>query len=413
MASVKGFRFDRIGGPDVLQWVDIDLGAPGPGQLRIRNTAVGGQFPRRADPQGRAQDRFASLRAWPGKRRHRRSGRRRRKRLCRRRSRRLHGAAGRFPCARHASCRRRASIQLPAAIDDRTAASMMTRGMTARYLLKQTYAVQPGDTILVHAAAGGVGLILCQWAKHLGATVIGTVGSDEKAEIARAHGCDHPIVYTREDFVARVQRDHRRRRACRWSTTRSAATTFEGSLECLRRRGIMASFGEASGEPEPMPPHRLGYLGSIFLTHPSLGHYTADARGTAGERQRPVRHGGERPHPHRDQPRLPVARGAAGACRSGSAQDHRLDRADLSVVSTARLRSAASARQARSWRAARPRLRLLSVSVPPCACTIDWRWPGRDRCRRSRGCATLRRDRTAGTRAPAPPREFPALHRRW
>ena len=106
-------------------------------------------------------------------------------------------------------------IALPDGIDERTAAAMMIRGMTARYLLHETYSVKPGDTILIHAAAGGVGLIMCQWAKHLGATVIGTVGSDEKAAVARAHGCDHAIVYTREDFAERVRDHHRRRRACR------------------------------------------------------------------------------------------------------------------------------------------------------------------------------------------------------
>jgi NADPH2:quinone reductase len=145
--------------------------------------------------------------------------------------------------------------------------------MTARYLLKETYKVGPSDTILIHAAAGGVGLIMCQWAKHLGATVIGTVSSDEKAAVARAHGCDHPIVYTREDFLARV-RDITKGEGLPVVYDSVGRATFEGSLKCLRRRGIMASFGEASGEPDPVAPHRLGYLGSIFLTHPSLGNYT-------------------------------------------------------------------------------------------------------------------------------------------
>jgi NADPH:quinone reductase len=273
MATIKAFRFARTGGPEVLEWVDIELGAPGPGQVRIRNTAVAvnyrdvltrqGVHPPAALPSGlglesagiieeigegvtdfAVGDRVACTSQPDGS----------------------HAQARVVPAVR--------VVKLPANLDDRTAAAMMTRGMTARYLLKQTYAVKPGDTILVHAAAGGVGLIICQWAKHLGATVIGTVSSDEKAELARAHGCDHPIVYTREDFVARVK-----------EITGGAGLpvvydsvgreTFEGSLQCLRRLGIMASFGEASGEPDPMPPHRLGYLGSIFLTHPSLGHYTA------------------------------------------------------------------------------------------------------------------------------------------
>jgi NADPH2:quinone reductase len=162
---------------------------------------------------------------------------------------------------------------LPAGIDERTAASMMIRGMTARCLLTETYKVQPGDTILIHAAAGGVGLIMCQWAKHLGATVIGTVSTEAKVEIARAHGCDHPIVYTREDFAARV-RDITAGEGVPVVYDSVGKATFEASLKCLRRRGVMASFGEASGDPDPMPPRRLGALGSIYLTHPSVSNYT-------------------------------------------------------------------------------------------------------------------------------------------
>jgi NADPH2:quinone reductase len=164
-------------------------------------------------------------------------------------------------------------IPLPADIDERTAASMMIRGMTARCLLTETYKVQPGDTILIHAAAGGVGLIMCQWAKHLGATVIGTVSSEAKADIARAHGCDHPIVYTRENFAARV-RDITGGEGVPVVYDSVGKATFEASLKCLRRRGVMASFGEASGDPDPMPPRRLGALGSIYLTHPSVSNYT-------------------------------------------------------------------------------------------------------------------------------------------
>jgi len=164
-------------------------------------------------------------------------------------------------------------IQLPAEIDERTAASMMIRGMTARCLLTETYKVRPGDTILIHAAAGGVGLIMCQWAKHLGATVVGTVSSEAKADIARVHGCDHPIVYTREDFAARV-RDITGGEGVPVVYDSVGKATFEASLKCLRRRGVMASFGEASGDPDPMPPRRLGALGSIYLTHPSVSNYT-------------------------------------------------------------------------------------------------------------------------------------------
>ncbi|TMJ86171.1 MAG: quinone oxidoreductase, partial [Alphaproteobacteria bacterium] len=164
-------------------------------------------------------------------------------------------------------------IPLPTDIDERTAAAMMIRGMTARSLLTETYKVQPGDMILIHAAAGGVGLIMCQWAKHLGATVIGTVSTEAKADIARTHGCDHPIVYTREDFAARV-RDITDGEGVPVVYDSVGKATFEASLKCLRRRGVMASFGEASGDPDPMPPRRLGALGSIYLTHPSISNYT-------------------------------------------------------------------------------------------------------------------------------------------
>jgi NADPH2:quinone reductase len=268
----KAFRIERTGGPEVMQWVDVDLPPPAPGELRTRHTAVavnyrdvlvrnGGHVVPLPSGLGlesagiveaigegvsgfAAGDRIACVA----------------------------GPDGAYTQARNVPAAR--AVPLPDAIDDRTAAAMMVRGMTARYLLKQTYAVRPGDTILIHAAAGGVGLIMCQWAKQLGATVIGTVGSNEKAEVARAHGCDHAIVYARDDFPERV-REITNGEGVPVVYDSVGRATFEGSLKCLRRRGIMASFGESSGEPEPMPPHRLGYLGSIFLTHPSLGNYTA------------------------------------------------------------------------------------------------------------------------------------------
>jgi NADPH2:quinone reductase len=150
----------------------------------------------------------------------------------------------------------------------------MIRGMTARYLLRQTYRVQPGDWILIHAAAGGVGIILGQWAKHLGANVIGTVGSADKIAVARAHGCDHVINYTAGGFADEV-RTLTNGRGVDVVYDSVGQTTFEQSLLSLRRRGMLASFGEASGDPTPIAPRRLGQLGSIFLTHPSLGDYTA------------------------------------------------------------------------------------------------------------------------------------------
>jgi NADPH2:quinone reductase len=163
-------------------------------------------------------------------------------------------------------------VQVPDGITDQQAAAMMLKGCTVQYLVRRIYPVKAGDTILLHAAAGGVGLIACQWAKHLGATVIGTVGSDEKAELARAHGCDHPIVYTRENVVERVK-----------ALTDGAGVavvfdsvgrdTFMASLDCLQPRGLMVSFGNASGAVEPFSPGVLAAKGSLFLTRPTLATY--------------------------------------------------------------------------------------------------------------------------------------------
>jgi NADPH2:quinone reductase len=163
---------------------------------------------------------------------------------------------------------------LPEAIDDLTAAAMMLQGMTAQYLLRRTYRVQPGDAILLHAAAGGVGLIASQWARHLGATVIGTVGNDEKAELARAHGCHHAIVYTRENFVERV-REITGGQGVAVVYDSVGKDTFTGSLDCLRPLGMMVSFGNASGPVPPFEPGILAAKGSLFLTRPTLMTYTA------------------------------------------------------------------------------------------------------------------------------------------
>jgi NADPH:quinone reductase len=269
----KAFRFYETGGPEVMRLEDIALGDPGPGQVRIRHAAIAvnyrdvlvrrGVHRLAALPSGLGLesagvieaigadvtgfsigDRVAAVAGPDG----------------------AYAEARLVPAAR--------VVPLPDGIEARTASAMMIRGMTARYLLHETYPVKAGDTILVHAAAGGVGTIMCQWAKHLGATVIGTVGSAEKAAVARAHGCDHPIVYTAQDFAAKVR-----------AITKGAGVpvvydsvgkaTFEGSLKCLARRGILASFGEASGDPDPIAPRRLGMLGSVYVTHPSLGDYTA------------------------------------------------------------------------------------------------------------------------------------------
>ncbi len=165
-------------------------------------------------------------------------------------------------------------VKVPKAIDDQTAAAMMLQGMTVHYLLHSTYKVKKGDTILVHAAAGGIGLLMCQWAKHLGATVIGTVGSKKKGDLARNHGCDHVIDYSKQNFVDRVKR-----------ITKGAGVpvvydsvgkdTFYGSLDCLRPRGVMALFGNASGPVTIIDPNILAGKGSLFLTRPSLPNYVA------------------------------------------------------------------------------------------------------------------------------------------
>jgi NADPH2:quinone reductase len=267
----KAFRFHATGGPEVLRFEDVEVGEPGPGEVRMRNRAVAvnyrdvlqrsGIHAVKTFPAPIGLESAGVIEAiGPGV-----TGFRIGERV-------VYASApeGAYAEQRIVSAAR--LVPLPDAIDDRTAASMTIRGLTARMLLRQAYVVQPGDTILIHAAAGGVGLIVCQWAKHLGATVIGTVSSDAKADVARAHGCDHPIVYTRENFVARV-RDVTGGEGLPVVYDSVGRATFEGSLQCLRRRGYMCSFGEASGDPDPVPPRRLGQLGSIYLTHPSVSNF--------------------------------------------------------------------------------------------------------------------------------------------
>jgi len=165
-------------------------------------------------------------------------------------------------------------LKLPDGIDFRTGAAMMLQGLTAAYLLRRTYAVQAGDTVLIHAAAGGVGLIACQWAKALGATVIGTVSNEAKAELARALGCDHIIYYTREDVAKRV-RELTAGEGVAVVYDGVGKDTFAGSLDSLRVRGMMVIFGNASGPVAAFDPLLLSQKGSIFITRPTLGHYTA------------------------------------------------------------------------------------------------------------------------------------------
>ena len=165
-------------------------------------------------------------------------------------------------------------VKVPTGIDDETAAAMMLKGMTAEYLLRRSYKVKAGETILFHAAAGGVGLIACQWAKKLGATVIGTVGSPEKAELARQHGCDHPILYKEEDFVARV-RDITDGAGVPVVYDSVGQSTFLKSIDCLAPLGMMVSFGQSSGSVDPLNIGLLSQKGSLYLTRPTLMTYTA------------------------------------------------------------------------------------------------------------------------------------------
>lgn len=268
----KAIRIEKQGGPDVLQWVDVDVGEPGEGELRIRHTAAGlnfidiyqrnGLYPMELpaglgmEAAGVVESVGAGIAGFkPGDR----------------------IAYGFGPPGGYAEERlipANKVVHLPDEVDDRTAAAIMLKGMTAQYLLHRTYPLMAGETVLVHAAAGGVGTLLCQWASHIGATVIGTAGTDEKLEIARESGCHHVINYRNEDFVERV-REVTEGEGVHVVYDGVGKATFEGSLDCLHRLGMMVSFGNASGPVEPVAPMELAKRGSLFLTRPSLGHYIA------------------------------------------------------------------------------------------------------------------------------------------
>jgi NADPH2:quinone reductase len=259
----------EVGGPEVLRWEEVPDPSPGPGEARVRQTAIGlnfidvyfrtGLYKAAQLPFVPGQEGAGVVEAvGPGV-----SEVRPGDRVA------YAGVQGAYADVRVVPASR--LVGLPPEIDDRTAAAMMLKGMTAEYLLRRSTRVARGDTIVFHAAAGGVGLIACQWAAHLGATVIGTVGSAEKARLAAAHGCAHVVNYTTEDVVARV-------RALTGGAGAVAVfdsvgrSTFAASLDCLRTRGIVALFGQSSGV---VPPLDLGLLarGSSFLTRPSLRHY--------------------------------------------------------------------------------------------------------------------------------------------
>jgi len=264
-------RIHENGGPEVLKWEEVDVGDPGPGQLKIRQESAGLNF---IDVYHRTGLYKQDLPFTPG----------------------VEGAgivesvgdgvtsvkkgdsvAYAGPLGGYAEERLIDAdrvVKLPDGISTQQAAGMMLQGMTAQMLLRAVYPVKKGDAILIQAAAGGVGLIMCQWAAALGATVIGTVSTQEKAELARNHGCAHPIVYTKQDFVAEVNKITAGEKlpVVYDSVGRD---TFMKSLDCLKLRGLMVSFGNASGPVDPISPLLLSQKGSLYLTRPTLFHYVA------------------------------------------------------------------------------------------------------------------------------------------
>lgn len=268
----KAVRFHKTGGPEVLQYEDVSVGDPAPDEVRVRNTAVGlnfidtyhrsGLYPLPL-PSGLGVEACAVVEAtgrevtWvkPGDR----VGY-------------AGGAPGAYSEVRNIKGDR--VVKVPEAVDDRTVAAMMLKGLTVWYLIRRTYRVEKGETVLFHAAAGGVGLIACQWLKALGVNVIGTVGSDEKAKVAKAHGCDHTIVYTRENFVQRVAEiTNGRKVPVVYDSV--GKDTFMGSLDCLQPRGLLAVFGNGSGPVSAFDLNLLAAKGSLYVTRPTLMTYTA------------------------------------------------------------------------------------------------------------------------------------------
>jgi NADPH2:quinone reductase len=264
-------RIHENGGPEVLRWEEVEVGEPGPGEVRVRNTAIGlnyidtyhrsGLYPMPM-PITLGSEGAGVIEAVGPKVKDFKRGDR---------------VAYAQPIGAYAEVVLRPAarlVKIPSGIDDPTAAAMMLKGMTAWYLVRRTYRVKKGDTVLVHAAAGGVGQILCQWAKYLGASVIGTVGSEEKAALAKKTGCKHVIVSSQEKTSERVK-----------AITRGKGVpvvydgvgkdTFMDSLDCLAPLGLMVSFGNASGAVPPVNIGILAQKGSLFLTRPTLVNYTA------------------------------------------------------------------------------------------------------------------------------------------
>jgi NADPH2:quinone reductase len=270
--EARAIRIAAHGGPEVMRVERVEVGDPAPGQARIRQTAIGvnfvdvyhrtGLYPSRL-PAGLGSEAVGVVEAvgdgvvdvMVGQR----VG------IC-------GGPTDAYADRRLVPADR--LIPLPASISDEVAASALLKGMTVEYLIRRTFVAQRGQTMLWHAAAGGVGSIASQWLAHLGVTVIGTVGTDEKAERARAHGCSEVIVYTREDFVARV-RDITSGAGVPVVYDSVGKATIAGSLDCLAPRGLLVSFGNASGKPDPLDLLVLSQKGSLYVTRPQLHTYTA------------------------------------------------------------------------------------------------------------------------------------------
>lgn len=264
-------RIHEYGGPEVLRWESVEVGQPADDEVVIRQTAIGlnfidtyhrtGLYPLPELPATLGREAVGVVEAV--------------------------GADARLSVGDRVGYvllpgsyteRRRvkadALVPIPDAISDESAAATLLKGLTAWFLVRRAYPVKAGDRILVHAAAGGVGLLLCQWARHLGAQVIGTVGSEAKAELARAHGCEATILYREENFVERV---HALTDGAKLPVVYDSvgADTFEGSLDCLQRRGLLVMFGQSSGAVPPFSIGKLASKGSLFLTRPTLGDYIA------------------------------------------------------------------------------------------------------------------------------------------
>ena len=268
----KAIRISRTGGPEVMEYVDVEVGEPGPGEARVRHAACGlnyidvyfrtGLYPQPL-PAGLGMEGAGVVEAVGSGVTHVKPGDR-------------VAYAGRPPGAYAEARVMPASVlvKLPDNIDFETGAAMMLQGMTVQYLLRRTFPLKGGETVLFHAAAGGVGLIACQWARALGVNLIGTVGSDEKGELARQHGAAHVINYNKENFVERV-REITGGKGVPVVYDSIGKDTFTGSLDCLSPLGMMVSFGSAFGPVPPFSLNELASRGSLFITRPTLFSYTA------------------------------------------------------------------------------------------------------------------------------------------